>query len=99
MFAILFGQILGLVNKILIADAFPAAQVDAFFSANRVSETLFTLIAAGALGSAFLPTFTGLLVKDERTSAWKLASSLINLITLILTFAAILASMFAPQIV
>jgi putative peptidoglycan lipid II flippase len=40
-----------------------------------------------------------LLVKDERSSAWKLASSLINLVTLILTLAAILASIFAPQIV
>ena len=75
MFAILLGQLLGLVNKALIADAFPAAEVDAFFSANRVSETLFTLIAAGALGSAFLPTFTALLVRDERSSAWKLAAA------------------------
>ena len=99
MIAILFGQLASLANRILVANAFPAAQVDAFFSANRVSETLFTLIAAGALGSAFLPTFTGLLVKNERDSAWKLASSIINLVTLILSIAALLASIFAPQIV
>ena len=99
MFAIVFSQLMGLANKILIARAFPAAEVDAFFSANRVSETLFTLIAAGALGSAFLPTFTGLMVKDEKKAAWALASSLINLVTLILSIAALLASIFAPQIV
>jgi putative peptidoglycan lipid II flippase len=99
MAAILFGQILGLLNKILIANAFPATQVDAFVSANRVSETLFTLIAAGALGSAFLPTFTGLLVRNEKQSAWRLASSLINLVTLVLTVAALLAAIFAPQII
>jgi putative peptidoglycan lipid II flippase len=99
MFAILFSQILGLFNKILIANAFPAAEVDAFVSANRVSETLFTLIAAGALGSAFLPTFTALLVRDEKQSAWRLASSLINLVTLVLTIAALFASIFATQIV
>jgi len=99
MAAILFGQLASLANRILVANAFPAAEVDAFFSANRVSETLFTLIAAGALGSAFLPTFTGLLVKDERASAWKLASSLINLVTLILSLAALLAVLFAPQVV
>ena len=99
MIAILFGQLASLANRILVANAFPAAEVDAFFSANRVSETLFTLIAAGALGSAFLPTFTGLLVKNERDSAWELASSLINLVTLILSIAALLASIFAPQIV
>ena len=99
MFAILFGQVAGLVSKILIAGAFPAAELDAFFSANRVSETLFTLIAAGALGSAFLPTFTALMVREERPAAWKLASSLINLITIVLSIAALLASLFAPQIV
>ena len=99
MLAILFGQLMGLVRGILVASAFPAAELDAFSAANRVSETLFNLIAAGALGSAFLPTFTGLLVRNDRTSAWKLASSLINLVTLILCLAALLAALFAPQIV
>ena len=99
MLAILFGQLMGLIRGILVASAFPAAELDAFSAANRVSETLFNLIAAGALGSAFLPTFTGLLVRNDRTSAWKLASSLINLVTLILCLAALLAALFAPQIV
>jgi len=99
MLAILFGQVIGLVRSILVAGAFPAAELDAFSAANRVSETLFTLIAAGALGSAFLPTFTALLVKNDRASAWRLASSLINLVTLILSLAAALAALFAPQIV
>ena len=99
MLAILFGQLMGLVRSILIASAFPAAQLDAFAAANRVSETLFTLIAAGALGSAFLPTFTAFLVNNDRASAWRLASSLITLVTLFLSLAAILAALFAPQIV
>ena len=99
MLAILFSQVMGLVRSILVASAFPAAELDAFAAANRVSETLFTLIAAGALGSAFLPTFTAFLVNNDRASAWRLASSLINLVTLILSLAAILAALFAPQIV
>jgi putative peptidoglycan lipid II flippase len=99
MLAILFGQLMGLLRSILVANAFPAVELDAFAAANRVSETLFTLIAAGALGSAFLPTFTALLVKDDRASAWKLASSMINLVTLILSLAAVVAAWFAPQIV
>jgi len=99
MVAMLYGKLVGLASSILIADAFPAAELDAFFSANRVSETLFSLIAAGALGSAFLPTFTSLLVRNERSSAWKLASAVLNLVTLVLTIAALLACIFAPQIV
>jgi putative peptidoglycan lipid II flippase len=99
MLAILFSQLMGLVRSVLVASAFPAAELDAFAAANRVSETLFNLIAAGALGSAFLPTFTAFLVNNDRASAWRLASSLINLVTLILSLAAILAAWFAPQIV
>ena len=99
MLAILFSQLMGLVRSILVASAFPAAELDAFAAANRVSETLFTLIAAGALGSAFLPTFTAFLVKNDRASAWRLASSLINLVTLFLSLAAVLAAWFAPQII
>ncbi len=99
MFAIIFGQLAGLARSILIEHSFPAVQQDAFFAANRVSETLFTLLAAGALGSAFIPTFTSLLAKEQRASAWKLASSIANLITLTLSALGGLAAIFAPQIV
>lgn len=99
MLAIVLGQLAGLVRSMLVASSFPANELDAFSAANRVAETLFNLIAAGALGSAFLPTFTSLLVTERRKEAWKLASSLINLVTLILILAAALVSVFAPQIV
>ena len=100
MFAILFGQLAGLARGILVARAFGASsQLDAFFAANRVSETLFLLIAGGALGSAFLPTFAGLLARAESDSAWRLASALANAVTLTLSLLAILLAVFAPQVV
>jgi putative peptidoglycan lipid II flippase len=99
MLAIIFGQLAGLARSMLIARTFPAIEQDAFFAANRVSETLFTLLAAGALGSAFIPTFTTLLAKNEKASAWRLASSIANLIVLTLSLLGILAAIFAPQIV
>ncbi len=100
MFAILLGQVAGLVRGILVARAFGASpELDAFFAANRVSETLFLLIAGGALGSAFLPTFAGLLARAETDSAWRLASALANTVTLTLSLLAILLAVFAPQVV
>jgi len=99
MVAIILGQMLGLLRSALVGGAFTGDERDAFFAANRVAETLFTLVAAGALGSAFLPTFTGLLVKGEKTAAWKLAVSLANLVTLALSLLAVMAAIFAPQIV
>ena len=100
MLAFAFGQIVGLVRRILVAQAFGAgAELDAFIAANRVSETLFNLVAGGALGSAFIPTFTGLLAKDEKKAAWKLASAVANWVVLVLSLLAALAAFFAPQIV
>ncbi|MBT3188281.1 MAG: murein biosynthesis integral membrane protein MurJ [Anaerolineae bacterium] len=100
MLAFAFGQIVGLLRRILVAQAFGAgAELDAFIAANRVSETLFNLVAGGALGSAFIPTFTGLLAKDENKSAWRLASAIANWVALVLSLLAALAAIFAPQIV
>ena len=100
MVAIVLGQITGLARSIIVAGAFGASpELDAFTAANRVSETLFLLVAGGALGSAFIPTFTGLLAKNKKDSAWRLASSLANAVTLTLSLLALLFAIFAPQVV
>lgn len=100
MFAILFGQLAGLARGIIVTNIFGASlELDSFYAANRVSETLFLLVAGGALGSAFIPTFTGLLAKDDKVSAWRLASALANAVTLTLSLLAVLLAFFAPQVV
>jgi putative peptidoglycan lipid II flippase len=100
MLATVFGQIVGLARTIIVARTFGAsAELDAFSFANRVSETLFLLIAGGALGSTFIPAFTGLLAKNDRDAAWKLASSLTNAVTFTLCLLAALTAVFAPQVV
>jgi putative peptidoglycan lipid II flippase len=100
MIAIILGQLAGLVRGILVARAFGASpELDAFIYANRVCETLFLLVAGGALGSTFLPAFTGLLAKDDKDSAWRLASSLANAVTSTLSLLAVLIAFFAPQVV
>jgi putative peptidoglycan lipid II flippase len=100
MLAFLFTQLIGLLRGVLILRAFGAgAETDSFNAANRVTELLFNLMAGGALGSAFIPTFTGLLAREERARAWKLASSIANLLLVALTCVALVAYFFAPQIV
>jgi putative peptidoglycan lipid II flippase len=100
MTAFIFSQVTGLIYQMLVADAFGTDQsLDAFNAANRVAETLFRLIAGGALGSAFIPTFTELLVKEDRERAWRLASAVGNLVLIVLASLGILAAVFAPQIV
>ncbi|MFC2065114.1 murein biosynthesis integral membrane protein MurJ [Chloroflexota bacterium] len=100
MAAFILSQLVGLFRRILVANAFGASiELDAFIAANRVSETLFNLVAGGALGSAFIPVYTKYLVKGNKKSAWELASSIGNLVLLVLTLLAVISFFFAPQIV
>jgi putative peptidoglycan lipid II flippase len=100
MAAFIFSQLTGLLRTILVANAFGTNPgLEAFASANRVSETIFNLVAGGALASAFIPTFTSLLTRDEHEEAWRLASAVANLILLLLTALSALAAIFAPQVV
>jgi putative peptidoglycan lipid II flippase len=100
MLALVISQLAGLARSILVARAFGTqVELDAFYAANRVSETLFLLVAGGALGSAFIPTFTGFLTRGDRAGAWRLAASVANLVTLTLSLLAGLTAVFAPQIV
>jgi putative peptidoglycan lipid II flippase len=100
MAAFILSQIAGLVRWIVILNTFGAgAEMDAFLAANRATDTLFQLVAAGALSSAFIPTFTGLLVTGDRQNAWRLASAIANLVLVVLIVLAAAAAVFAPQIV
>lgn len=81
MFAYVASGILGIVRQSAISAAFGLdASLDAFVAAQRVPETLFVLIAGGALGSAFIPVFTRFLAKDDMDSAWRLANGVITLL-------------------
>jgi putative peptidoglycan lipid II flippase len=74
MFAFALSQVAGLVRQILATRLFgTTAAMDAFNSANIFPNLLFNLLAGGALASAFVPTFTALLTRQESDSAWKLA--------------------------
>jgi len=100
MFALALSMLIGLFRRVLIANAFGTnLEIEAFAAANRVSETLFNLVAGGALASAFIPTYSTLLTRGEKEGSWKLASAVGNLIVIILSLLTLLAAMFAPQIV
>jgi putative peptidoglycan lipid II flippase len=100
MAAIVLSNLVGLLRWILVSRAFGTLpEIEAFNPANRVSETLFNLVAGGALASAFIPNFTGLLAHGDRPGAWKLASAIVNLALLVLVISSLLAALFAPQIV
>ncbi len=100
MAAFVLSNLTGLIRQVLVSRAFgTGAQIDAFNAAARLPDLLFSLVAGGALASAFIPTFTGFISQGEHHAAWKLASSIANLIVVVLIITSAAAMLLAPQIV
>jgi putative peptidoglycan lipid II flippase len=94
------SRALGLVRQMVIGALFgTSGDLDAYLAAARVPEMIFMVVAGGALGSAFIPTFTEHLAKEDRAGAWRLASAVVNLALIALTVAAGLMAAFAPALV
>ncbi len=98
----LFGvsRVLGLARQMVVGAMFgTGGDLDAYLAANRISDTVFLIVAGGALGSAFIPAFTDHLAKDDSAGAWRLASAIVNLALIVLTAIAVLTAVFAPVLV
>ena len=95
----LVSRLLGLLRDVAIGAQFgTSGNYDAYVAAFRIPDIIYTLIAGGILVSAFVPTFTDYLARDDRPGAWRMASAVINLVTLILIGAAVVAALFAGPI-
>ena len=100
MIAFIVVSLIGVVHQMVITRVFGVSSaLDSFYAANRITELLFNLMAGGALGSAFIPMFTGYLTREDKKGAWRLASGVLNTVTLILVGVSVLVWIFAPQIV
>jgi putative peptidoglycan lipid II flippase len=100
MIAYVASAVLGVLRSVIITALFGAGpEVDAFVAAQRVPELLFNLVAGGALGSAFIPVFAGLLAEDRRDEAWRMTSAVITLLTLVTLALAVVTYIAAPWIV
>ena len=99
--AMIFSQICGLLSKAILGSTFGASsEVDAYLASNRLTEMIFNLMAGGALASAFVPTFSAMLDKDnEKEKAWLLASRIGNCLFLVLLFLCLIGFIFAEQVV
>ena len=97
------SRLLGLVREMVIGAQFgTSGTLDAYLAAFRLPDMIFYLVAGGALGSAFIPTFSATLVREDdprHLAAWRLASSVGNLLLLVSTVLAIVAALFALPLV
>jgi len=80
----MLSSILGLLQTFLFTYVFGGgSDGDAYLQAYLIPNLIYTVVAGGALSSAFIPVFSHYAVgqRDERT-AWHVASSALNLCVL-----------------
>lgn len=96
------GQVLGFLRTKLVNSNFPISGphgTDAYFAAFNLPDLFFFTLAAGALGVAFMPVLSDQLHKGNRQAAWRLSSSLMNLLAIIMAFVAVIMLVFAKPLI
>ena len=71
-FAGIASRVLGFLRDRILASQFGAGDVlDAYYAAFRVPDFIYGFLVLGALGAAFTPVFTELLVENKKwPKAW-----------------------------
>ena len=98
--AALASRILGWIRLLVIGSQFGASsELDAYFAAFRIPDAIFQLVVAGALSAALIPVFSSYRARADEAEAWKLASSVINLVLIALIVISAFMAIFAPVFV
>ena len=65
----------------------------------RLPDFIFLVLAGATMGSAFIPTFARYIAQRDEEEAWRLASSVLNLVALTTAVLVVIAVVLAPWIV
>ena len=100
------SHLMGLFKTRLLISYFFGARanlLDVYYAAFVIPDTIFQLLIIGSLSAAFIPVFTKIMAKNQE-EAWRVASSVINVVILaflsisflIFVFAVPLSRLIAP---
>ncbi len=94
------GSLIGFVQRVVVTSQFGAgAEYDAFNTAFRIPDLLYSLFASGALASAFIPVYMTHLAQDRQRAAWRLVRAVAVLVFVVLSVFAVAAGAFAPLLI
>ncbi|MCU0521256.1 MAG: murein biosynthesis integral membrane protein MurJ [Anaerolineae bacterium] len=100
MAAFAVSRLLGLVRQVVFGAYYGTGpEMDAYVAAVSIPDAIFLVVAGGALGSAFIPLFTGRLARGEAGSAWRLGSAVVTLLVLLVAPVSLFCILFAPWLV
>jgi putative peptidoglycan lipid II flippase len=93
------SRVMGLVREVYAASLYGVSgAMSAFTIAFQVPNLIRALVADAALQGAFVPVFTELLVKEKRQEAFRTASRMVSLITVVLGLLTLIFLLAAPLV-
>mgnify|MGYP000894382854 CR=1 FL=1 len=100
MAAFAVSRLLGLVRQMVFGAYFGTGpEMDAYVAAVSIPDAIFLIVAGGALGSAFIPLFTGRLARGETVAAWRLYSAVVTLLVTVVAPISLACIVLAPWLV
>lgn len=97
--ASLVSRILGFVRNIILIRAFGIGdELDIYYAAFRIPDLVFTLLVMGAVSAGFVPVFVSYFQKNK-SQAWHLANSVLNLMALVLSIFCLAAILAMPWLI
>ncbi len=94
--SLLLSRVLGLLRDSVISGYFGAnGATDAYRLAFQIPDLLFMLVSGGALSSAFIPVFSEYWHTDRRKEAWKVFSTVLTIMSVIVLVFILLCGFFA----
>ncbi len=98
--ATLLSRVTGLLRNWAMAFALGNTLItSAYQVANNMPNVIFDLVVGGLLGTAFLPVYLLQREKKGKRGSDRFASNLLNLSVIVLGVLAILATVFAPEVI
>ena len=93
------GFILGFIRTKLIYANFNDFSTGAYFAAFEIPDLIFYTLSAGALSVAFIPVLSDKVFTANLKQAWRLTSSVLNSISLIMMFVSLILIIFPEPII
>jgi len=94
------SRILGYIRDMVLYARFGQnAVTDAYNAAFSIPDFLYLLLVGGALSSAFIPVFGGYLARKEREDAVIVASTIFNLVLVLMTAGIALGMVYTPLLI
>lgn len=100
MASVLLSRVLGFMREWTVAHQVGAKAItDAYYAAFTLPDFLNYLVAAGSLSITFIPVFTKFAAADQEDEAWRVFSTVMTFMGLLVVALICVAEIFAPQLV